>query len=246
MRSFLILALAMCLTASGAVAFAAVPADPHIVDECGDADTMARVGDAEQQAPDADRSAGFDIQTASFEDIVEDDETVGVQVSLELCGAVPDPELIGSHWSVRWGVDEECSAVVSIGDGIDLPEPSQGVLRGATLARQCGTTTSGPTGASSEGYTEWIEALDDDAYTIDESVIIWTLTPQTLPMERADRFGFLATGSSWTTPQADTRDGRWLSGGWFDEPVPFRLTGPGSRDTAEGGRDFTVGESVDR
>lgn len=139
MRRFLIPLFSAVMTAavSGAVALAD-PADPHVLDPCGDADVMVRVGDHVVGTPDPERAAGFDMKAAWFEDLYDaEGRHMGVRIHLRMCGDVPDPELMGSGWSVHWDLEGPCSRVVGLHDSPPPDDPSQGVVRRAYLQSQC-------------------------------------------------------------------------------------------------------------
>lgn len=235
-------AAAVCAVSAGVLpAAAADSADPHISDECGDADEMVRVGDAVMHSPDEERAAGFDIRAVWFEDLFEGEgeqrEHVGVRVHLELCGDVPEPGPLWSAWSVTWQLAGQCGRSVRVFDQADSTAPDPGVVRIATLESEC--ARSGSLLAQMTSNDHWAEQLDDQAFSVAANRITWTLTPDMLSGEHADRVEFVAPGTEWTSTAARARDGRTLTEAWYE---PLGLTGPGANDGAGRGRDFTVGE----
>ena len=212
---------------------------PHVQDVCGDADVMARVSGTKVRTPDPERAAGYDIEAAWFEDLYEEGgDHAGVRVHLRTCGDVPEPEIMGSAWSVRWGLEGPCSRLVSVRDG-DALEPDL-VERVAYLESQC--SAPGPVPGSSQGYVEWSETLGASSYSIQGDHITWTLTADMLPSDRAERVAFVAPGTVWSVPSAYARDGRQLTMFEQWEPVHIYASGPGAWDPTPSGRDFTVGE----
>jgi hypothetical protein len=209
--------------------------DPHIQDECGDADVMVRVGDVVVPTPDPERAAGFDISAAWFEDLYdEDDNHLGVRVHLRMCGDIPDVEQQASTWQVRWRVDDSCSRVVGVHDVNDKNDPLAGAQRRVFLQSQC--SRPGPIPGTTEGYFEWTEYLGPESYEIGESTITWTLAPDMLP--QADRVAFVTPGRTWSSPGAFARDWRQIT---IADSSEYQVSGPGVWDFA-GGRDFVVGE----
>jgi hypothetical protein len=231
-------AVAVLLFATLGTGAAADQHDPYVEDACGDADRMAFAPGQSAATPDAERAAGFDVRSVNFSDLPGG----GVEVILELCGDVPEPELAGSGWSVSWRLDDSCARVVLVHDSIDLPAPEDGVQRGAQLSEQCTRTGTTPLGGSSTTETTWIELLDSNAWSAEGNTVRWTLTPDLLPAERASRVAFLAPGTPWLRPSATARDGRWLTEASLQDV--FGVNGPGARDWAGPGRDFTVGETL--
>lgn len=239
MRARMVAVVAAVAVALPMAGLGAAETEPHIVDGCGDAADMVRVRDTVVvPVPDEERAAGFDIDTVWFEDLYDGEDHVGVSVHMQLCGDVPEVELPGSHWSVRWQVDEDCSAVLSVHDDIHVPDPTLGVVRGVGLSAQCQEHDPTPVIGGWYGRTVWIEPLADGVVSIDGNRITWTLDASIVPAERAERVAFLAAGSTWGAPSAETRDGRWLTGA----SAGVRATGPGALDITADGRDFTVGE----
>jgi len=214
-----------------------VTENPHISDGCGDADRMVQVGGTVVPTPDPERAAGFDIDAVWFEDLYDEEGThAGVRVHLRMCGDLPEPELLGSAWSVSWSPPGGCSRDLYLYDR-DNPNPTLGEVRTAYIYSQC--SQPGPIPGSSESYLEWATPLDEDTYSVDGNLISWTLTPEMVPPEDAWRLAFLAPGTRWSRPIGYARDGRQLiladSDGLF-------VSGPGAGDHAGNGRDFVVGE----
>ena len=213
-----------------------VTEDPHVQDGCGDADVMARAGGTVVRTPDPERAAGFDVDAAWFEDLYDEEGMhAGVRVHLRMCGDLPEPELTGSAWSVRWSPPGGCSRDLYLFERDN--SQTLGEVRYAYIFSQC--SRPGPIPGSSEGYTEWSTPLGEESYAVDGNLITWTLTADMLPPEDADRLAFLAPGTDWAKPSAYARDGRQLT---LTESSGFFVSGPGAWDHTGNGRDFTVGE----
>jgi hypothetical protein len=209
-------------------------AGPHVEDPCGDADVMVWAGGTTVPTPDAERASGFDVRSVTFADL----PAGGVEVALQLCGEVPDPELAGSGWSVRWNISVDCQRVLSMVDGVDLMAPEAGIERRVQLSEQCSRPSDSPLGGTVAEIT-WIEILDVSVATVDADTITWSLTRDMVPAERADSVAFLDAGTVWSAPQAIARDGRWLTEASMGGTAGVH--GPGAYDSTAAGRDFTVG-----
>ena len=236
MRRLAIAVTALAVIGAAQTGAIAGSEDPHVQDACGDADVMVRVGDVVVPTPDPERAAGFDIASAWFEDLYDDEERhLGVRIHLRMCGAIPDVEQQASTWQVRWRVDDSCSRVVGVHDVNDEDDLLAGAQRRAFLQSQCSRPGTIP--GTSEGYFEWTEYLGAESYAIGGNTITWTLSSDMLP-EEPERVSFVTPGATWSSPGAFSRDWRQVT---IADSSEYQVSGPGVWDFA-GGRDFVVGE----
>jgi len=218
--------------------------DPEVVDECGDAQRLAYVGDVGVESTES-RPFGFDIAAAWFNDVVDSDGTVtGLQISLQLCGVVPPPELQGSSWTVTWDStlfdagERDCWTSADLRDVLDQGAPGS-VVRVSQIVVGCSEPATGPLGQpASTGYTLSATELAPDVTSVDGGLITWELRPAELPPQIAELF---VAGEVLASPSARTRDGRQVTMLSLDQPGIY--VSPGAEDHASRGRDFVIGGS---
>jgi len=223
-------------TSAGALADSA---DPHVSDECGDADRMVQAGDVVVGTQDPERAAGYDIKSVRFEDLYdEQDRHVGVRTQLQMCGALPGPEITNSYWAVRVNIEGPCTRVLYLHDTDHDSDPMPAAQRKAFLSSQCSRPSETLPGWT-EGYVEWTAELETHEYAVAGDTITWTLTPDLLPGGRTD---FVTEGTVWSSQGASARDGRRLTETYNGQVVEFGASGPGASDGAGSSAPFTVGE----
>jgi hypothetical protein len=208
-------------------------------DPCGDTEPVLEAGPVRQGAP-GERASGFDVDGLSVQDLVEDEEVTGVQVTLELCGDVPAAEVPSSSWQVFWQLpdlpagEDECYGGLLLHDQLTA---DGAVERRARLSKSCSSTGQTPVlnGASSSTYRVYDVVLPASDWSVDGDTITWTVRRDAELAAAAEQ---VAAGNRLGTPSASTRDGR--QGTLFDlEGV--RASGPGTQDGTGSGPDHVVG-----
>lgn len=215
---------------STALVLPAGAAGSSVEDPCGDNEPMVRAGSTEL-APPGDRNPAFDIRRFTIADIAEDERVVGASVVLELCGDVPEPELI-SAWSVRWRLQGNCTGSVYLGD--TAARPPVGPARIATLSKSCTTQDPPPLGGATTSVVYEVDLPTAD-WRVEGSRIVWELRRDADLGEGAEQ---VVAGTVWTAPVARSRDGRQTTQA---QVGTVRVTGPGTEDSSGAGPDHTVG-----
>lgn len=202
---------------------------------------MVRVGDVVLGTQDAQRAAGYDVKSAIFEDLYdEQDRHIGVRIQLQMCGALPPPQITNSFWSVSMDIEGPCSRNLALHDVDEDSDPMLVAQRKAYVYSTCSRPSELLPGWS-EGYIEWTAPLDANEFSVAGDTITWTLTSETLPAGRSD---FVAAGTVWSSQGASARDGRRLTEASGGVPIEYGVSGPGAQDFAGSSQDFVVGEQT--
>lgn len=231
MRRFLVAITLMAMAAPAG----ATESEAHIADICGDTDPLVWAGDESVYHPDG-RSDGFDIGEASFEDLFDGEEVVGVRVTLELCGDVPDPAVFATSWRVTWRLEGPPDATSSCSASVHMTDinSTEGLERTARFQKSCSEPYKDILGRQgSRGYS--VFSIDVASFEVDGSRITWELRRDAFSDEAAQ---VLAPGTLWQHPTADTRD---TGASLFSIGLGNGGATAGAADDTEVGRDFTVG-----
>lgn len=231
MRRFL---LAITLLAM-AVPAGADETAAHVTDICGDTDPLVWAGEESVDHPDG-RSDGFDIKEASFEDLLEGDEVIGVRVNLELCGDVPDPRAFATAWNVNWRLVDPADAASTCSAAVQMADinTSEGLERVARFQKSCSEPYKDILGRQgSQSYS--VFSIDVTSFEVDGSRITWELRRDAFSDEAAQ---ILAPDTLWQQPSANSRD---TGASLFANDAGNSGATAGAADRTERGREFVVG-----